>query len=859
MKPFMKKYPSGSSIIVLFCVVGLVFGVVPSVAHNPPGQLYTTVGKYDSEKAQRFFSDSFHTVRMLGSLSSPFESFRSCVVVDELCLVPEEVPNYEAIKTLHSQLDDDRSGDIDVTESVDFLKEELQYAKGYEKRQKVFHYNNDQYISVRELWSIWKKSEVHNWTVEQTVAWLAETVELKQYAQKFYENAVNGSVLPRTILSVITSGSERRDSRYMLERLAANNEQFLTKVLGIRDPKHRSKITIKAMDVVLFGPPKESGSHVKDLVLVTLLTLALIGCFKAYQRNREYEKQLSDMLTDMEKLREAEENLQQLELRMNSDVATPEADLVVENNSRQAEELQQLKIQLEQEREKYEQMKEQMQRGLEEAEMEDHHWSAPLELQHWLQLTYERERIAFEKKQIAAREQFAQAREMCEKLNHQRRSLMGVLASVHGKMDNVDQSISRARTILEEVTQELGEKNQRWKHIEILAGCSITTNAGLHTLELMLRPQLNGRPHSTYAPSIGCSSRLSASIDDIDDETLSLYTQTTVQQLLCNQSALMFLTMGGSSYYGAGSGSLNSSALIGTPRESMVDVRGSTGSTRKRNQLIARDSGSSLGSESSISQTSIMHHSHTFSTALSPQTEEETFRRVSSTGSIHHLIRRERECSKIQMIPQMKIINLHTSETASFIMEADLLSYKPYSTQGLKDFAKTKAFSTAYRFYARYMVGMLFGPLTLNSMSSTASPSQVSSRLTSPRPSIDSNMATNGIMISTTPKRSPMLKSLSQDVNNSLKPDVKLKEISVSEPALGSPKTNSVRSRKTGTSPSEEGNSSDSSERPPSTDSRKKSKNWFRNGITGSLKLGRSKKQKDIISEKEPIKEIPKI
>ncbi|XP_066988464.1 stromal interaction molecule homolog isoform X18 [Macrobrachium rosenbergii] len=663
MKPFMRKYPSGSSIIVLFCVVGLVFGVVPSVAHNPPGQHFTTVGKYDSEKG--------------------------CVVVDELCLVPEEVPNYEAIKTLHSQLDDDRSGDIDVTESVDFLKEELQYAKGYEKRQKVFHYNNDQYISVRELWTIWKKSEVHNWTVEQTVAWLAETVELKQYAQKFYENAVNGSVLPR---------------------LAANNEQFLTKEFWNRDPKHRSKITIKAMDVGPIWSPK--GSHVKDLVLVTLLTLALIGCFKAYQRNREYEKQLSDMLTDMEKLREAEENLQQLELRMNSDVATPEADLLVENNSRHAEELQQLKIQLEQEREKNEQMKEQMKRGLEEAEMEDHHWSAPLELQHWLQLTYERERIAFEKKQIAAREQFAQAREMCEKLNHQRRSLMGVLASVHGKMDNVDQSISRARTILEEVTQELSEKNQRWKHIEILAGCSITTNAGLHTLELMLRPQLNGRPHSTYAPSIG------------------------------------------------------------TPRESMVDVRGSTGSTRKRNQLIARDSGSSLGSESSVSQTSIMHHSHTFSTALSPQTEEQTIRRVSSTGSIHHIIRRERECSKDSNDSSNEdtIESPYISETASFIMGGS--------------------------------------QLTLNSMSSAASPSQ---------------------------------------------------EISVSEPALGSPKTNSVRSRKTGTSPSEEGNSSDSSERPPSTDSRKKSKNWFRNGITGSLKLGRSKKQKDIISEKEPIKEIPKI
>lgn len=699
MRLFTRKCPGGPMIIIVFCIVGLLCGTVPSVAHNNP------VGKFDSDKG--------------------------CVVVDDLCLGPDEIANYEAIKTLHSQLDDDRSGDIDVTESVEFLREELQYAKGYEKRQKVFHYNNDQYISVRELWAIWKKSEVHNWTVEQTVAWLAETVELKQYAQTFHENAVNGSVLPR---------------------LAANNEQFLTKVLGIRDPKHRSKITIKAMDVVLFGPPK--GSHIKDLVLVTLLTLALIGCFKAYQRNREYEKQLGDMLTDMEKLREAEENLQQLELRMNSNVLSKVEDLSIENNH--DEELQQLKLELEKEREKNEQMREQMKRGLEEAELDDQHWCAPVELQHWLQLTYERERIAFEKKQIAAREQFAQAREMCEKLNHQRRSLMGVLASVHGKMDNVDQHISRARTILEEVTHELGEKNQRWKNIEILAGCSITTNAGLHTLELMLRPQLNGRPHSTYAPSI-------------------------VQQLLSNQSALMFLTMGGSSCFGAGSGSLNSSAFIGTPRDSMADVRsstGSTGSTRKRSQLINRDSGSSLGSESSINQTNHMHHSHTFSTGLSPQSEEEeeSIRRVSSTGSINHLLRRERERSK----------DSNDSSTEE--------------TDGSAYVSETTSFS------------MGGSQLTLNSESGSAvSPSQ---------------------------------------------------EISASEPALDSPKTASIRSRRLGAAPSEEGNSSDSSlldERPPSADSRKKStKSWFRNGFTGSLKIGRSKKQKDII-EKEVIQETPKI
>ncbi|XP_047495320.1 stromal interaction molecule homolog isoform X5 [Penaeus chinensis] len=705
---------------------------------------------------------------------------RGCVPVDELCLVPEEVPNYEAIKSLHSQLDDDRSGDIDVSESVEFLKEELQYAKGYEKRQKVFHSNNDQYISVRELWHMWKKSEVHNWTVEQTVTWLAESVELQQYAQNFYANAVNGSVLPR---------------------LAANNEQFLTKVLGIKDPKHRSKITIKAMDVVLFGPPK--GSHVKDLVLVSLLTVALIGCFKAYQRNRQYEGQLSDMLRDMEKLREAEENLRHLEQRVQTNTKAEERQLSEENREHN-EEVQLLKQQLEEEREKNEQMKEQMK------------WSAPRDLQHWLQLTYERERLAFEKKQRGAREQFSQARDLCEKLNRQRRSLIGMIASVNGKMENIDQSISQARTIMEEVTQELREREQRWQNIEILAGCSIITNAGLHALELMLRPQVNGRPHSSYAPSIGRSSRLSASLDDFDDDNLSLYTQASVHQLLSSQSALMFLTMGGctgaSSCYGGVA--INSSGLGGTPRDSMVDVRGSVGSVRKRSQLLTRDSGSSLGSEASITQTTVMHHSQTYTAGMGLRTEEEEcIRRANSTGSI-----------TVTDCPQSKDSESSTEET-----------------DGSACVSETTSFS------------MGGSRLTLNSeCSRTISPVQVSSTTPAHTPANALPQTTSGgVLVKPSPKRSPMLKSFSQDTDASNTPGMRWKErdnISASEPALDSPRTSLMLNKKKGASPSEEGNSSDSSmmeERPPSADSRKKSKSWFRNGISSSLKFSRSKKLKE--------------
>lgn len=444
----------------------------------------------------------------------------------------------------------------------------------------------------------------------------------------------------------------------------------------------------------------------KDLVLVSLLTLALIGCFKAYQRNRQYEGQLSDMLRDMEKLKEAEENLRHLEQRVQTNTKAEERQMSEENKEHN-EEVQLLKQQLEEEREKNEQMKEQMK------------WSAPQDLQHWLQLTYERERLAFEKKQRGAREQFSQARDLCEKLNRQRRSLLGMITSVNGKMENIDQSISQARTIMEEVTQELREREQRWQNIEVLAGCSIITNAGLHALELMLRPQVNGRPHSTYAPSIGASS--------------------------C--------------YGGV---AINSSGLGGTPRDSMVDVRGSVGSVRKRSQLLTRDSGSSLGSEASITQTTIMHHSQTYTAGMGLHSEEEEcIRRASSTGSI-----------TVTDCPQSKDSESSTEET-----------------DGSACVSETTSFS------------MGGSRLTLNS-----------------------------------------------ECSRTISPVQEREKISASEPALDSPRTSSMLNKKKGASPSEEGNSSDSSmmeERPPSADSRKKSKSWFRNGISSSLKFSRSKKLKE--------------
>ncbi|XP_011348867.1 stromal interaction molecule homolog isoform X2 [Ooceraea biroi] len=415
----------------------------------------------------------------------------------------------EAIKSLHSQLDDDANGNVDLSESDDFLREELQYEAGYERRQRAFHHNDDMHISVRELWEAWLRSEVHNWTIEQTSEWLTFNVELPQYVPTFIQHRVTGATLPR---------------------LAVNNMHYLSNVLGIKDPIHKQKIALKAMDVVLFGPPKDSGHSIKDLVLVILLFGALIGCWYAYQQKKNSQKHLHKMIRDMESLHKAElalENLQkELErARMEQESATNEKQHLEKrlqdeslglHTSYSDLEVSQLKAEIEM-------LKLELQRA--EGELEDRCWSPPAGLQHWLQMTHEIENKAYTNKKIAAEKQLQQAREACEKLRKKRSSLVGAFVSTHGKsIDEVDKSIVEARTALNEVTNELKERVHRWKQIELLCGFNIINNNGLSYLETVLyRGTPNGR-------GLGLRGRLSSQ-DDLDDEASSVYASSSISAI----------------------------------------------------------------------------------------------------------------------------------------------------------------------------------------------------------------------------------------------------------------------------------------------------------------------------------------
>ncbi|XP_022254438.1 stromal interaction molecule 1-like isoform X1 [Limulus polyphemus] len=368
-----------------------------------------------------------------------------------------------------------------------FLRDELHYENGYE-RQKGFH-GSDKYISVDELWKSWKTSQVHNWTVDEIVQWLVTYVDLPQYAQSFQENNVNGTALPR---------------------MAANDVNFLTSVLGINDAIHRQKLALKAMDIVLFGPPKYH-SYVKDTFLVLSLVVAVGGCWFAFVQHNYSKNHLQKMMNDMESLQKAENAL--LRLQEDLDKARQEQEIVViekENLEKRLQDeisttkkqddngsneginrMQQLEEELEQARAELEWIKK---------ATELRAWVPPPALQNWLQLTHEVELKHYNAKKTAAEQQLSAAKEGCEKLRRKRSTFMGTFRIAHGSsIDDVDSKILQAKSALSEVTQDLQERIHRWKQIELLCNFSVVCNPGLRHLEALL---LGGTPSNSSEGSL---------------------------------------------------------------------------------------------------------------------------------------------------------------------------------------------------------------------------------------------------------------------------------------------------------------------------------------------------------------------
>uniref|UniRef100_A0A3Q1II79 SAM domain-containing protein n=1 Tax=Anabas testudineus TaxID=64144 RepID=A0A3Q1II79_ANATE len=396
-----------------------------------------------------------------------------CRIDEPLCNDENAVLSFEAIRSIHKQMDDDANGNVDVVETDGFLREDLNYHDPKAKHNS-FH-GDDQFISVEDLWNAWTGSEVYNWTVDEVVEWLISYVELPQYVDAFRKMNFNGSVMPR---------------------LAVKNTTLTHSILKILDRSHVQKLQLKSLDTVLFGAPlMNRHNHLKDFMLVVSIVIGMGGCWFAYIQNRYSKDHMKKMMKDLEGLQRAEQSLHDLQQKLQiaqEEHRTVEVEKVnleqklrdeINAAKQEAQRLRELREGTENElsRQKYaEEELEQVRMALKKAEKElesRSSWSPPESLQKWLQLTHEVEVQYYNIKKQNAERQLLLAKEGAEKIKKKRNTLFGTFHVAHSSsLDDVDHKILAAKQALGEVTAALRERLHRWQQIEILTGFTIVNN-----------------------------------------------------------------------------------------------------------------------------------------------------------------------------------------------------------------------------------------------------------------------------------------------------------------------------------------------------------------------------------------------
>ncbi|XP_059390073.1 stromal interaction molecule 1-like isoform X1 [Carassius carassius] len=436
-----------------------------------------------------------------------------CRIDELLCQDENAILSFEAIRSIHKQMDDDANGNVDVLETDGFLREDLNYHDPKAKHN-TFH-GDDQLISVEDLWNTWKSSKVYNWTVDEVVDWLIDYLELPQYADAFRKLNFNGTSMPR---------------------FAVKNVTLTQTILKILDRTHFQKLQLKALDTVLFGAPMMNRhNHLKDFMLVVSIVIGLGGCWFAYIQNRHSKDHMKKMMKDLESLQRAEQSLHDLQQKLQIaqeehrsvevEKVNLEQKLRDEINAakQEAQRLKGLREGTENElsRQKYaEEELDQVRMALRKAEKElesRSSWSPPNALQKWLQLTHEVEVQYYNIKKQNAERQLQVAKEGAEKIKKKRNTLFGTFHVAHSSsLDDVDHKILTAKQALGEVTAALRERLHRWQQIEILTGFSLVNNPGLPSLasSLNLDPSfMGGRGTPQHF--------MSEDMDDMDEDIVA--------------------------------------------------------------------------------------------------------------------------------------------------------------------------------------------------------------------------------------------------------------------------------------------------------------------------------------------------
>uniref|UniRef100_A0A3P8ZW16 SAM domain-containing protein n=1 Tax=Esox lucius TaxID=8010 RepID=A0A3P8ZW16_ESOLU len=414
------------------------------------------------------------------SHKSPSTARYPCLGMFPPCMSEEDRYSLEALRTIHRKIDDDQDGGIEVEESVEFIIEDM---KQQQTNKHSHLHREDQHITIEELWRGWKLSEVHNWTQADVLSWLRDFVELPQYEKNFKDFRVNGNALPR---------------------IAANEPAFLSGQLKVLDQRDKQKFNIKALDVVLFGPPtRPPHNYLKDLLLIVSTLMGVGGLWFAQVQNKASKVHISKMMKDLESLQNAEISLRELQEQLER--AQEEKRNVAEEKQNLEEKMRDEIMGAQEEAHRLHKLRagavselsrlryaeeelEQVRGALKRAEKDMMAcWSVPETLQLWLQLTYEVEVQYYNVKKHSAELQLATAKEEAEKIKKKRSSLMGTFHVAHSSsLDDVDTKILEAKNALSEVTACLRERLHRWQQIERLCGFPVLRNSGLASLTATL-------------------------------------------------------------------------------------------------------------------------------------------------------------------------------------------------------------------------------------------------------------------------------------------------------------------------------------------------------------------------------------
>lgn len=445
-----------------------------------------------------------------------FDPTDPCTVVYPPCISEADRYSLEALRSIHQMMDDDQDGGIEVEESVEFIIEDM---KQQQTNKHSHLHREDQHITVEELWRGWKSSEVHNWTQDDVLRWLKDFVELPQYERNFKDLKVNGNTLPR---------------------IAANEPSFLSGHLRVQDQRDKQKLNIKALDVVLFGPPtRPPHNYMKDLLLIVSVVMGVGGCWFAQAQNKASKVHIARMMKDLESLQRAEQSL--IDLQEQLERAQEEKRNVAEEKQNLEEKMRDEIMGAQEEAYRLHELRQgavselsrlryaeeelvQVRGALKQAEKDmQASWTASEALQLWLQLTHEVEVQYYNVKKHSAELQLATAKEEAERIKKKRSSVFGTLHVAHSSsLDQVDHKILEAKNALSEVTACLRERLHRWQQIERLCGFPIIRNPGLANLTAQLYSDSVplGLPRVPQ-PSCSCHSSIHGSIEDLLEESTS--------------------------------------------------------------------------------------------------------------------------------------------------------------------------------------------------------------------------------------------------------------------------------------------------------------------------------------------------